>query len=181
MTSPIRDAGVLSTPASAQLAERAVHAFMHSQVLVAGVGNVLFGDDGFGVEVARRLGMERLPPGTRVANVGLRPLQLAYELLAPADLLLLVHAVQYGRAPGTLYLFEPATPGISVGGAHPPIQGFDLGSALALASYWGASLPLVRVLGCEPCALRGMCLSQPVWQAIEPAIGAILQLVKPRH
>lgn len=151
---------------------------MRYQVLVAGIGNVLFGDDGFGVEVARRLGTKALPPGVRVANVGLRPMQLAYELLSPADLLLLVDAISCGRAPGTLYFFEPdPVDGVCLLGDDR--QGFDLSSALALASYWGAHRPLVRILGCEPCALAGMCLSQPVRQAIEPAIEAILQLVEP--
>jgi hydrogenase maturation protease len=154
---------------------------MRYHALVAGTGNVLFGDDAFGVEVALRLGTRALPPGVRVVNVGLRPMHLAYELLAPVDLLLVVDAVSCGRAPGTLYCFEPEPlHRVCLGGDDWAAQGFDLSSALALASYWGARLPLVRVLGCEPCALAGMCLSQPVRQAIEPAIEAILQLVEPR-
>jgi hydrogenase maturation protease len=153
---------------------------MRYRVLVAGVGDVLFGDDGFGVEVARRLGTKALPPGVRVANVGLRSMHLAYELLSPADLLVLVDAIPCGRAPGTLYFFEQGPfDGVCLEGDDRSVQGFDLTSALALASYWGAHLPLVRILGCEPCALAGMCLSQPVRQAIEPAIEAILQLVEP--
>jgi hydrogenase maturation protease len=149
------------------------------QILVAGIGNVLFGDDGFGIEVARRLRAEALPPGVRVANVGLRPMHLAYELLAPVDVLLLVDAISCGRAPGTLYCFEPdPLHRICLGGDDRATEGFDLSSALALASYWGARLPPVRILGCEPCALAGMCLTEPVRQAIEPAIEAILQLVE---
>jgi hydrogenase maturation protease len=154
---------------------------MRYQTLVAGTGNVLFGDDGFGVEVARRLGTQALPPGMRVVNVGLRPMHLAYELLVPVDLLLIVDAISCGRAPGTLYCFEPEPPyRVCLGSDDRTVQGFDLSSALALASYWGVRLPLVRILGCEPCALAGMCLSQPVRQAIEPAIEAILQLVELR-
>lgn len=152
---------------------------MSYQVLVAGIGNVLLGDDGFGVEVARRLGAETLPPGVRVVNVGRRPLHLAYEMLAPVDLLLVVDAMSCGLAPGTLYSFEPdLLERVCLGGDERTVGGFDLSSALELASYWGASCPLVRVLGCEPCALAGMCLSQPVQQAIEPALEAVLQLVE---
>jgi hydrogenase maturation protease len=152
---------------------------MNYQVLVAGIGNVLFGDNGFGVEVARRLGTEPLPPGVRVVNVGLRPLHLAYEMLAPIDFLLVVDAISCGRAPGTLYAFEPdLRERLCLGGNDRALPGFDLSSALALASYWGARLPLVRILGCEPCARAGMCLSPPVRQAIEPAVDAILQLIE---
>jgi hydrogenase maturation protease len=74
---------------------------MSYPVLVAGIGNVLFGDNGFGVEVARRLGTETLPPGVRVVNVGLRPMHLAYEMLAPVDFLLVVDAISCGRAGGS--------------------------------------------------------------------------------
>lgn len=152
---------------------------MTYQVLVAGVGNVLFGDDGFGVEVTRRLEAETLPPGVRVVNVGVRPLHLAYEMLAPVDLLLVVDSLSFGQAPGTLYAFEPdLLDGARLAIDHPNVRGFDLASALALVAYWGAPLPLVRILGCQPCALVGMCLSQPVRQAIEPAIEAIRQLVQ---
>jgi hydrogenase maturation protease len=51
-------------------------------VLVAGVGNVLRSDDGFGVEVARRL-TERggLPAGVEVVDFGIRGVHLAYQLL----------------------------------------------------------------------------------------------------
>lgn len=148
-------------------------------MLVAGIGNVFFGDAGFGVEVARRLGSKTLPPGVRVANVGVRALHLAYEMLAPVDLLLVVDAISWGRAPGTLHAFEPDLLNrLCVGGNDRAVPGFDLKSALVLASYWGARLPLVRILGCEPCALAGVCLSQPVRQAIEPAIQAVLQLIE---
>lgn len=152
---------------------------MSYRVLVAGIGNVLSGDDGFGVEVARRLGSQALPPGVRVVNVGRRPLQLAYEMLVPVDLLLLVDAISCGQAPGTLIAFEPdLLDRVCLGGNDGSVPGFDLSSALALASYWGARLPLVRILGCQPCALAGMCLSPPVRQAIEPAVEAVLQLVE---
>jgi hydrogenase maturation protease len=179
--STCRDAGHRQGVHRGHAAAPAGRAVMRCHALVAGIGNVLFGDDGFGVEVALRLGTKALPPGVRVVNVGLRPMHLAYELLAPVDLLLVVDAVSCGRAPGTLYCFEPdPLYRVCPGGDDWVVQGFDLSSALALASYWGARLPLVRILGCEPCALAGMCLSQPVWQAIEPAIEAILQLVEPR-
>jgi len=49
-------------------------------MLVAGVGNVFFGDDGFGPEVARVLLGEPLD-GAKVEDFGIRGLHLAYELL----------------------------------------------------------------------------------------------------
>jgi hydrogenase maturation protease len=54
---------------------------MSRRILVAGVGNIFLGDDGFGVEVARRLALEHLPSCVRVADFGIRGLHLAYHRL----------------------------------------------------------------------------------------------------
>src|SRR5690606_37167407 len=62
-------------------------------VLVAGVGNVFRGDDGFGPEVVRKLSGRVLPAGTRVEDFGIRGIHLVFELLEPIDLLIVVDAV----------------------------------------------------------------------------------------
>ena len=51
------------------------------RVLVAGIGNVFLGDDGFGVEVVGRLDAGSLPDSVDVADYGIRGVHLAYELL----------------------------------------------------------------------------------------------------
>ena len=76
-------------------------------VLVAGVGNVFLGDDGFGVEVARRLAERDLPPGTVVADYGIRGLHLAYDLLdGDFSTLILIDAVPVDEPPGTVVVLE---------------------------------------------------------------------------
>ena len=70
------------------------------RVLVAGIGNIFLGDDGFGVEVAQRLRRAPLPDGVRVEDFGIRGVHLAYELLDGYDALVLVDAVPDGRAAG---------------------------------------------------------------------------------
>jgi hydrogenase maturation protease len=81
------------------------------RVLVAGVGNVFLADDGFGVEVARRLAVERppLPAGVTVADFGIRGVHLAFELLDGYDAAVLVDAVPLGEAPGTLAVVDVGT------------------------------------------------------------------------
>ena len=56
-----------------------------ARVLVAGIGNVFLADDGFGVEVARRLGLRELPDGVDVADFGIRGMDLAYALQESYD------------------------------------------------------------------------------------------------
>ncbi|GAA2775096.1 hydrogenase maturation protease [Nonomuraea dietziae] len=99
---------------------------MSRKVLVAGVGNVFLGDDGFGVEVAGRLLSEAgLPDGVVVADFGIRGIHLAYELLAGYDEVILVDAVPMDEPPGTLAVLEPSLDEagprgrrVRAGGAH---------------------------------------------------------------
>ena len=76
-------------------------------MLVAGVGNVFLGDDGFGVEVARAAGHRVLPDWVRVGDFGIRGVHLAYELLEGHEAAILVDATPRGEAPGTVYVIEP--------------------------------------------------------------------------
>ena len=50
------------------------------RTLVAGIGNIFLGDDGFGVEVARRLADEPLGDHVDVGDFGIRGVHLAYEI-----------------------------------------------------------------------------------------------------
>jgi hydrogenase maturation protease len=146
------------------------------RVLVAGIGNVFFGDDGFGVEVARQLAAEPLPEGVAVADYGIRGLHLAYRLLEPIDLLVAVDAAPRGGAPGTLYAIEPdlaAAPG-EPAEAH----GMSLPAVFAAAQMMGGALPRVIVVGCEPAEVaERMGLSPSVAAAVEPAVSMVRSIV----
>jgi hydrogenase maturation protease len=154
-----------------------------ARVLVAGLGNVLFGDDAFGPAVAQRLARRPLGETVRVVDVGIRGIDLAFELLEGYDAAILVDATSRGGAPGTLYVLEPgdevAVASLAVLGGH------DLVPATVLAmvrSMGGALPPYVRVVGCEPAVLTRdgellMELSPPVAAAIEPAIAQIESLL----
>jgi hydrogenase maturation protease len=75
---------------------------MTGRTLVAGIGNIFLSDDGFGVEVARRLATARLPAGVTVADYGIRGMHLAYDLASGFDAAILVDATSRGGAPGTI-------------------------------------------------------------------------------
>ncbi|HVB45559.1 MAG TPA: hydrogenase maturation protease [Streptosporangiaceae bacterium] len=80
---------------------------MTRRILVAGVGNIFLGDDGFGVEVARRLAEEELPAWVTVADYGISGMHLAYDLGNSIAIVILVDAAPRGGAPGTVYVIEP--------------------------------------------------------------------------
>ncbi len=159
------------------------------RVLVAGVGNILKSDDGFGVEVVRRL-TERggMPARVEVVDVGIRGVHLAYQLLDGWAGLLLVDVVHRDGPPGTLYRLEH-TLAQPEPGASPfsiPLDGHDmspdvvLGLVRDLAAATGVTDPVGRVLvlGCEPLTLDdGIGLSTPVADAVEPALAMVDDLL----
>src|ERR1700716_4694998 len=98
------------------------------RILIACIGNIFLGDDGFGVEVAQRLMKRQYPEGVRVVDFGIRGIELAYTLLDDYDSLVLVDAIPRGGSPGTLYLIEPDLAGIG------PEQGVEAGR-VALDSH----------------------------------------------
>ncbi len=63
-----------------------------SPILVAGIGNIFKGDDGFGVAVAQRMAGRLLPAGVTVKDFGIRGLDLAYALLDGYAAVILVGA-----------------------------------------------------------------------------------------
>jgi hydrogenase maturation protease len=148
-------------------------------VLVAGVGNVFFGDDGFGVEVVRRLRAGPVPPTVEVEDFGLRGVHLAYRLADGASLVVLVDAVRRGGVPGTLYVIEPDASPLGAGPAY-DAHAVDLGGVLETARALGVALPPVRIVGCEPASVEvGVGLSAPVERAVEPAADLVRTLFRP--
>jgi hydrogenase maturation protease len=146
-----------------------------TRVLVAGIGNMFFGDDGFGSEVVRQLGGP-LPPGTRVADFGIRVLHLAYELLVPIELLVIADCMQRGGMPGTLYVIEPDAAALeaSVADAH----GASLATLFATVRELGGTIPPTRLVGCEPESVEpGMGLSPAVTRALAGAADLIRELI----
>ena len=151
------------------------------KTLVAGIGNVFFGDDGFGVEVATRLAREHWHEDVRVLDVGIRARHLAYELIDGGyDIAILVDAVQRGGAPGTVYLIEPDTAGDNRREGSLPINGhaMDPGTVLDFVRSVGATPIRILIVGCEPARVEeGMGLSPQVAAAVDEAVALVRGLV----
>src|SRR6516225_6995608 len=100
---------------------------MSQRILIACVGNIFLGDDAFGVEVARVLATREFPEGVQVVDFGIRAFDLAYALLDPWDVVILVDAVPRGDVPGTLYTLEPDLDSIASGQAEDaPLDGHSM-------------------------------------------------------
>lgn len=156
---------------------------MSRRILVAGVGNIFFGDDGFGVRVAGRMAAEPMPDGVRVVDFGIRGVHLAYELLNGYDAVVLVDAVPRRGEPGTLHVIEadldadePPDPG--QGSPVMDAHGMTPDAVLSLLRTLGGSVDHAFVVGCEPtdCSER-MELSAPVEESIDEAAALVRGLV----
>jgi hydrogenase maturation protease len=145
-------------------------------VLVAGVGNIFLGDDGFGPEVVRRLAARPLPPEVRVVDYGIRGMHLAYDLLDGVDLLVLVDAAPRGGQPGDVVVLEVGAEHLGDGDfdAH----GMEPTAMLASLGALGGRLPRTYVVGCEPAdTAEGIGLSPPVQAAVDGAVRTVTGLV----
>ena len=156
----------------------------HKRVLVAGVGNVFLGDDGFGVEVVRRLAGRELPEGVEVADFGIRGMDLVYALQDDYELVVFVDATPRGEKPGTVYLLEPEIE--EEGEVVLDTHGMDPLKVIKLARALGAKPTRTLVVGCEPqVVISGedyedmlMELSEPVHAAVEEAVKLVESLVE---
>jgi hydrogenase maturation protease len=156
---------------------------MSKRVLIAGIGNIFLGDDGFGVEVVGRLSGRRLPDGVEVVDFGIRGMDLAYALQVDYDLVVFVDATPRGGKPGTVYLIEPEIEedeAVSL-----DTHGMDPVKVIRLARALGARPTRTLVVGCEPRVIPGgedyddmlMELSEPVHAAVEEAAKLVESLV----
>ena len=157
---------------------------MIGKVLVAGIGNIFLGDDGWGVEVANRLALQPMPDGVRVADFGIRGVHLAYELLDGYETLVLIDAMPMGEAPGTVAVIDADVPVAAVGngdegeGTFVDAHSMNPGVVIALLAGLGASVERILVVGCEPDDLdEGIGLSPAVAAAVDDAVDTVRELV----
>ncbi len=152
------------------------------RVLVAGIGNVFLGDDGFGVEVVRRLRQTILSDRVDVVDYGIRGMHLAYDLLNGRHrTLVMVDAVPLAEAAGTLAVLDVdvddpgwATPAAVLDAPGVNGHGMDPQSVLRLLHSLGGRVARVFVVGCQPAVLdEGMQLSAPVRDALDDAVRTV--------
>lgn len=157
----------------------------HPRILVAGMGNVLRLDDGFGVEAAAQLAKSDLPDGVRVVEAGISGISLVQELLTGYDTLILLDAVDRGGDPGTIYVLEPTIDDL---GSYEPSARSDFLAdmhyatpqrVLILAKALGVLPPRVLIVGCQvtTCDDLGTELSVPVRAGIQPALATVNRLL----
>ena len=145
-----------------------------TRILVAGVGNILRRDDGFGPVVVSRLGP--LPEGVDVVETGIGGIALVQELLAGYEGLVIVDAVDQGADPGTVFVIEPE---IGEPEHVPDIHLANPQRVLSMAKGLGILPARVVIIGCQPAEVDelGIGLSPVVERAVEVAAQRIRETV----
>ncbi|RAY16002.1 hydrogenase maturation protease [Actinomadura craniellae] len=153
------------------------------RILVAGIGNVFLGDDGFGVEVVREMARRPQPPGVDVVDFGIRGMDLLYALQRDYDAVVFVDAAPRGEPPGTVSLLEPDHPAAG-NAASMETHGMDPVAVLRLAREICRIPARALVVACEPGALPGEAsgdvvvgLSEPVRAAVPAAARLVESLL----
>ena len=157
-----------------------------TRILIAGMGNVLRRDDGFGVAVAQRLMQQtQWPAAIKVIEVGIGGIHLVQELMAGYDVLIVIDAMERAAAAGTVHVLEVDVPDLS---DWPERAREDFladmhyatpAKALILARALGVLPARTFLVGCQPAEVNelGIGLSSTVEDAISPTLEAIAGLL----
>ena len=141
------------------------------RVIVAGVGNVLRGDDGFGPAVTELLG--DLPEHVDVIETGIGGIALLQELMAGCEGLILIDAVDEGEAPGTVILMKPDVPeAVHV----PDIHLANPDRVLSMAKTIGCLPENVLIVGCQVSSVD--TLGEGLSPAVERALAIAVKKIK---
>jgi hydrogenase maturation protease len=152
------------------------------RVMIAGVGNIFMKDDGFGVEVVKRMMNKEFPEGVELRDFGTGGLKLAYDLMKGYDCLILLDASRRGGNPGTLYVIEPNErefqSTIEEGDSIDP-HGSDPVTVLRFVKAFGSWPGKVMIVACEPTSTDDfeIGLSSPVRASVDKAVEFVDEII----
>ena len=147
------------------------------RILVAGIGNIFLGDDGFGSEVVRHVPVQQDDSGVRIVDYGIAGMHLAYDLLDDWDALVIVDAIPSRGSPGDVHIFEADHESDS---ATAVLDSHSMDPAAVFASLraLGGSPPYTVVIGCEAGNVdEGIGLTEAVAGALPRAVQAVAEIV----
>jgi hydrogenase maturation protease len=155
------------------------------RITVAGFGNVLRGDDAFGVRVAEELESGPVPDGVAVFQVGIGGIHLVQELMSGTDALVILDAVDVGRPPGTVVVLDPPIVDVR---SWPPERRRDVLAdmhyatperAMMLATALEVLPPVVHIVGCQhqDASTPGIGMTDHVEAAVPVGAAEVRRLV----
>jgi len=149
---------------------------MQPSVLILGIGNVLWADEGFGVRCVERLAARwSFGAGVTVLDGGTQGLYLL-PFMEGADRLIVFDAVDYGLTPGTMKIVEDEAVPAFMGAKKMSLHQTGFQDVIATAQLMGYCPERLLLIGCQPEELEdyGGGLRDVVAAQIDPAIEVAL-------
>ncbi len=157
---------------------------MTDDVLVAGIGNLFLGDDGFGSEVVRYLAdpaQPGLPANVRMVDYGIRGVHLLYDLLEGFEALVVIDALPGRARPGEVVVLEVRASDLDPLGGEVDAHSMNPVSVLAGLAAMGEALPLTYIVGAAPEGVEeGIGLSSTMTLAVPEAAREVRALLLAR-
>jgi hydrogenase maturation protease len=142
------------------------------RVLVLGIGNILWADEGFGVRAVEAFHRDYETPGNvTVLDGGTQGLYLV-NFLQDHDYLLVFDAIDYGLEPGTLKLVRDDEVPKFTGAKKMSLHQTGFQEVLSAADLLDAAPRQIALIGCQPQDLEDWCgpLTAPVRERIAEAL-----------
>lgn len=152
----------------------------HSRILILGIGNVLWADEGFGVRCVETLAeLYRFPETVRLLDGGTQGLYLL-PFLEEADALIVFDAIDYGLTPGTMKIIEGDEVPAFMGAKKMSLHQTGFQDVIATAKLMGYCPPTLVLIGCQPEELEdfGGGLRDVTAAQIAPAIDIAVARLK---
>lgn len=153
---------------------------MSERILILGIGNVLWADEGFGVRCVEAMADRfRLPDSVRLLDGGTQGLYLLPDL-EEADALIVFDAVDYGLPPGTLKVVEGDEVPAFMGAKKMSLHQTGFQDVIATAQLLGRCPARLVLIGCQPVELEdyGGGLRPLTSACIDPAIAVAVRVLQ---
>ena len=150
------------------------------KVLILGIGNILWADEGFGVRAVEEFHRRYvLPDNVTVLDGGTQGLYLVH-FVNEADFLLVFDAIDYGLKPGTLKIVCDDEVPKFTGAKKMSLHQTGFQEVLSAADLLGRYPRRLALVGCQPLDLEdwGGPLTEPVRAALGPALAAACDLLR---
>ena len=145
-------------------------------ILVLGIGNMLWADEGFGVRCVEVLQQRyAFAPHVQLVDGGTQGLALL-PYVQEADALLILDAIDYGLEPGTLKVVEGSEVPCFLGAKKMSLHQTGFQEVLMVAQLTGSYPERIVLVGCQPQELEdyGGSLRSRTKQALEEALDIAL-------
>lgn len=157
---------------------------MSERVLIAGIGNELMGDDGFGIAAAQRCAAAELGADVTVVQSGIAGIGLVQDLMDRYDTVIVLDTVDRDAPPGSLHVLEIVVPELAaidederrhlLADMHYTVPS----RVMILARALGVLPRRAYLVGCQPLAMElGIGLSEPVHAAVDVVVHRVRALV----